>query len=169
MSVEVYVQEDQASVEVTDVTSEVQGEYKEDWIDIADITTTEEAKKFLFTTDINGNSFECKKVCGVIALPTSTSAKGMYFGGTRADSIAFCNLDRDGLYMTCEVIKGKCNRYTAAVRVGGAHWLGYDGDGELIRYTGANGEYFTDFQIETYAEGFMFPVGTQIKIWGLKA
>lgn len=140
----------------------------DEWITIADITTTEEAKIFLFTTDINGNSFECKKVYGIIALPNESKVTGVIFGGIKEGSYVYCNMSRYGLYMTCEVVKGKCNRFTAQLRSVGAHWMDYD-CGELIRYADGSGEFYTCFKIEAYEDGFAVPIGTQIKIWGLKA
>lgn len=144
---------------------------KEEWITIADTTLTEEIKKLEFSTDVNGIPFECKKVICHVILPEKTSAIwGICWG--RYGWHAYCSITEGtiGFIVTAEVELNKFARYTKAQINAGTHYVTDFGYGDLVRAdeTTCYDTLLNHFVVEEYGN-YMFPVGTQIKIWGLKA
>lgn len=62
------------NVEFSDLTDEQKSALLSDeWIDIADITTTEEVKSVYVDKDINGNAFSCRQIIAKILSPSVLS------------------------------------------------------------------------------------------------
>jgi hypothetical protein len=145
---------------------------KEEWITIADITTTEEVSSFDFSKDQNGNAIECKLVMSKTVFPSSRSeATSVAFYVFCKDSATstYANLGKDrtilenisnvmapGVVLLC-ASAGVGNDWDQTV--GTSCWRVRQKDGL---------NYIDRVQIQVNGS-WTFPVGTQVKVWGLKA
>lgn len=154
---------------------------KEEWIDIADITLTEEVTYVFFDKDINGNPFECKKIVAKVISPSVLT--GAIWASTTEQF--WLGIASGVNIVGWQEIKEIVVRY----KVNKGNFVEID----YIQNTGIdNGEqYFVGehrhenllFKKEKYREnikgfrfgkeyddgGIPFPIGARIKIWGLKA
>jgi hypothetical protein len=145
---------------------------KEEWITIADTTLTEEVASLEFTTDINGNPFKCKKLYVEVSTPKAASTLAGVIAHQKAYIVNAPNMVHTNAagYLT------KC-----LMRI----------DGEIfntIAHSGRNEDYNADNNAKLYKNslgvvdfdmlkkvrvfiptGSTFPIGTTIKIEGVKA
>ena len=139
----------------------------EEWITIGEYTATEETPKHDFATDIHGNPFLCKKIMVYVAFPQALAANTNYgiktnifeLGGT-----IFTNFTR--LHYYADVAIG------AYVLVGSesydnGNWLGNGTQKSQLFPLGADAKPINYVLVSNWSG--MFPIGTQIKVWGLKA
>ena len=140
---------------------------KEEWITIGEYTATEETPNHDFATDIHGNPFLCKKIMVYVAFPQALAANTNYgiktnifeLGGTM-----FTNITR--LHYYADVAIG------AYVLVGSecydnGNWLGNGTQKSQLFPLGADAKPINYVLVSNWSG--MFPIGTQIKVWGLKA
>lgn len=144
----------------------------EEWITIADTTTIEGVREVIADKDINGNPFECKRVIFCVYLPshaTESFAMGVSCGKAMYIPCAIDAEKGQGMF-EFEVVKNmfcSCSYHCTML-----------GDGLYGRYETSQKKIFADpnfctdnFKfVNIWAGGDgVFPVGTKIKIWGLKA
>lgn len=152
---------------------------KEEWISIADIKLTEEVASLEFTTDINGNPFECKRIIFWCYIPNglqnteswllwfpTDKASGAMSSGIRGNYYApksswGCLLDTT-IVKEGEIIHHYAQSYSAG---------NLSSPQELLRHaTDAN--YLTSYGVypqQNMSQHYLFPTGAVIKVWGLKA
>jgi hypothetical protein len=147
----------------------------DEWITIADITTTEEVTSINITMDKDGNQFVCNRVVYGISLPTDWGGsgfnlafgcvdfweKGIYFGihETRNKQI----------YLEHEVVDAEADIFTAYAQ-SSTSYIGNNNGGAGVRTdTSRCGDIIDSCHLSVREQSFGFPIGTQIKIWGLKA
>jgi hypothetical protein len=158
-----------------DLQAEIKEATKEEWITIADITTTEEVTSINITMDKDGNQFGCKRVVYDISLPTDWGGsgfnlafgcvafweKGIYFGihETRNKQI----------YLEHEVVDGEADIFTAYAQ-SSTSYIGNNNGGAGVRTdTSRCGDIIDSCHLSVREQSFGFPIGTQIKILGVKA
>lgn len=144
----------------------------EEWIVIADTTTTEGVNYFQFRNDVNGNPIECKKIIANLILPQSLATKGITISvndnGSQWSGEIFANNVNDNClrYFVCvelipdaiifEFAENGNNNMNQDIIPG--KYL-HIAEKDAITFFGiCNGWNTTD----------VFPVGTHIKVWGLK-
>lgn len=143
------------------------------WITIADTTTIEGVREVITDKDINGNPFECKKVIFCVYLPSNVAKDfpmGVSCGNARYIPCAI-DAEKGQIMYEFEVVKDvfcSCSYHCSLL-----------GDGLYGRYETSQKKIFADpnfctdnfkfVDIWTGADGTYFPLGTRIKIWGLKA
>lgn len=142
------------------------------WFEIADITTTEEVMSLYVGTDKNGNRFECKKIVAELIAPSALSGgptewigvvEGLYgapYFGNNIDNSATHRMYR------LSIIKGMYVEMVASYNTSNTFW----GDLDHCRVISSQSHCVTD-----YFKGFLlqrdagYPVGTKLKVWGLRA
>ena len=147
---------------------------QEEWITIADITTTEETALFELATDANGNSFKCKKIIAKGEFPAAFghSSFGLIFEIQNQFSNIYTNVPSNGVrFMNeVEVIKPNLAKFTLTSIEEADYYLPMGGRSGIQVREYTNGIMpITKYIIKTYGTGNIFPIGTKIKVWGLKA
>ena len=146
----------------------------EEWIDIADITTTEETAMFEFATDANGNPLKCKKVIAKGEFPAAFghSSFGLIFEIQNQFSNIYTNMPSSSVrFMNeTEVIKPNLVKFTLTSVAEDDYYLPMTGCSSIQMREYTNGIMpITKYIIKTYGAGNIFPIGTKIKVWGVKA
>lgn len=167
---------------VTFVSDANKGELlKEEWITIADITTTEEVQSISKDKDINGNSFTCKEMDITIAYPsTLTENKDiiLFLVTTFGDGTASWKKElgfsmfvgEQTTDINAKICEGKYVKFIASARKAKSFWFGGSHRTALIvRDDGNAKDYEYANYINIASASSVFPVGTQIKVRGLKA
>ena len=147
---------------------------KEGWIDIADTTTTKEVSLFEFDTDINGNTFDCKKIIAKGEFPAALghSKLGLIFETQNQSANIYTNMPSTGVQFVneTEVIKPNLVEFTLTSVEEADYYLPMTGrSGVQIRESTSDIMSITKFVIKAYGEVNKFPIGTRIKVWGVKA
>jgi hypothetical protein len=154
----------------------------EEWIDIADITTEDATTKvWHFATDINGNGFSCKRIIAKIELPNNITSTNFNVGHlidnrqSGAGAVAVYTIWSQNLAhftVDIEVLKPKLimfrfekgelnNDHFTSIGGVSTEWLRY-----VPQYTADSLDVFT---LILNSADAVFPNGTKIKVWGLKA
>ena len=142
---------------------------REEWIKIADTTLKEEVASLEFTTDINGNPFECKRIifqCVVSSGLKNTESWKLYVYSTDIDTRGNAYIAKNcyGCMLDSDVIPSiKCVRHRAGGYSAGdmSSWQ------EVLKYGFYITANFTRYGV--YAQNYNFPVNARIRVWGLKA
>ena len=146
------------------------GGSKEEWITIADTALTEDVASLEFTTDINGNPFECKRIifqCVISkGLGNADAAWKLFVYSTDTETRGNAYITKNcyGCMLDSDVIPSiKCVRHR-----GGGYSAGDMGSWQEVLkhgfYITAN---FTRYGV--YAQNYNFPANARIRVWGLKA
>ena len=138
----------------------------EEWITIADITIATEVPLFESTTDTYGNPFECKRVVALVVFPENVSANidgGIWLNQVSTGFSLWAGhgkmlFEVETVGESYAQIEYNQGRATSA-------WLADKPAQKEIIEIGGNIERVL-LQIYNSA---VFPIDTQIKIWGLKA
>lgn len=154
----------------------------DEWITIADETKMEEAAYVFFNTDVNGNTFSCKKIIAKIYAPTGNkgglwvSTKEEFWEGIRC-GVNLVETDRE-ITIIYDVVIGK---FAAVTIVTGS---GLDNGKEQYFWQNSKVPQFIFTENDVYKmpmsgirvgwtdsdnNAVVFPVGTRIKVWGVKA
>lgn len=148
----------------------------DEWIEIADITSTEEVHSFYITTDKDGNPFECKRIVGRVTFPSEHSKKTIYVGrGPERWNYPFFgnNMASDGKIFVFDIliVEGKFVKFSQFENGNsGGETLQTDHPGaEMIRYSGDNSNFNSFIVTVNDNSADCFPAGTMVKVWGLKA
>jgi hypothetical protein len=143
----------------------------EEWIDIADITTTEAVTTIHISKDVNGNPFDCKKIAMLIKFPETKSTFAFrvsmteYFWKQPVFAITIPNnhsvisatFTTNGEYVDALVSFTLAEgSYCSSIP---AYLINTQGDVKEL----------TQLTLHTAQASETYPVGTIIKIWGLKA
>jgi hypothetical protein len=144
----------------------------EEWITIADITTTEEVSSFDFSKDQNGNAINCKRMMSKVVFPSpqpnivslayyvfnQALATSIYAALGQNISIAenISSVMAPGVVLLC-ASAGSGKDWDQMI--GTSCWRARQKDGF---------NYIDRVQIQVNGS-WTFPVGTQVKVWGLKA
>jgi hypothetical protein len=149
---------------------------KEEWVDIANLTTDTEVPKFEFIKDINGNSFECKKIIAKCELPAAFghSNFGLIFEIQNQAANIYTNMLSTGVrFMNeTEVIKPNLAKFTLTALAEADYYLPMTGRSSVQVREYTNGIMpITAYVIKAYhsSQIVKFPIGTKIKVWVLKA
>lgn len=135
---------------------------KEEWITIADTILEEEVASLEFTTDRNGNPFECKKIVAQIINNGKIATNTYIYFGAKAEIRATLKAT-DGMICIVDVVDGIFTEYKvenyaySTVRqtdYGGLHTIAF------------NQKNLKKFVLTSSAS---FLSGVRIVIWGLKA
>jgi hypothetical protein len=143
----------------------------EEWIDIADITTTEEVKKFEFTTDVNGNPFLCKEIHLFVDFSHSPRKADIIFGrnGWEAYIHSFTRESNSGLTASTKIVLNCFAEYELTAYDAAWHWFSQNSYGKIVKYNAYEcNQYYDKFTFE-YTQSGNLPIGTKIKVVGLKA
>lgn len=154
-----------------DLQEEMKEAAKEEWITIADITTTEEAKHFEFTTDVNGNPFLCKEIHLLVDFSHSPRKADICFGknGWEAYIQSFTKESNWGLTASAKIVLNCFAEYELTAYDAGWHWFSQFSYGKIVKYNAYEcNQYYDKFTFE-YTNGGNLPIGTKIKVVGLKA
>lgn len=145
---------------------------REEWIQIADTTLTEDVASLEFTTDINGNPFLCKRIICVVNFngqlldQKDAGELSVYIANQKIDRCGWLKLPRYVYGFSVEsevVIKGKILKSTGSMYSGGQLTDAY-----VIWHNGSTvAQYFSSYKV--YSSNYYFPVDTNIRVWGLKA
>ena len=142
---------------------------KDEWITIADTTLKEEVASLEFTTDINGNPFECKRIifqCVVSSGLQNTETWKLHVYSTESATRGNAHINKScyGCMLDSDVIPSiKCIRHR-----GGGYSAGDMGSWqEVLKYRANGTANFTRYGV--YAQNYNFPVNARIRVWGLKA
>lgn len=144
-----------------------------EWIEIADITTTEEVNSFYFTTDKDGNTFNCKRIVAKLRYPQSISKTYALYVGCGGDNMysapyTAMNLGTTiwGADVYVELVKGKGVIFEI-------HMIGEKDvfianllKGKIIRLS--DKESLSAFRVAISNSSDFVPIGSSLKIWGLK-
>lgn len=155
---------------------------RDEWIDIADITTEDATTRvWNFVTDINGNGFSCKRIIAKIELPNNITSTNFNVGhlidnrqsGVGAVAVyAIWNQNFAHFTVDIEVLKPKLIMFRFAKgSLNNDHFTDIGGvSTEWLRYIP---QYTTDrldvFTLVLNSADAIFPNGTKINVWGLKA
>jgi hypothetical protein len=133
----------------------------EEWITIADITTTTDVLALYISTDINGNPFSCKElyVSGTLPSDVPNRVHLGYSVGAIMHKPWYLQ-EHDSLFLMEFAVKG--NATIKSISTSG--W------NTRVERT-ADADSATPFDhIDLWtSDGYALPVGTRIKIWGVKA
>lgn len=149
------------------------GNAADEWIVIADVTTTEEVFNFVLTTDINGNPFNCKRIIADATFPNGGLGSNVpvYFGyHTNQWSANFAHNISDTSVRRYLMDGELIPNYGAIMR------LYENGSNEYFNSKKMASGIFRKFDNESLSAFWFsrgsssekFPVGTQLKVWGLK-
>lgn len=152
----------------------IEEELSEDWFEIADITTTEEVNSIYVNTDKNGNAFECTRIVAKMVLPSAMTSGGwgVCFGACERlwqDPSFFTNpsLDKTNRQYEIRVVPGLFTEFIANHN-SSDHYGACD-----VTWGVRTGDSFknllTQFFICRDDSAAMYPVGTTLKVWGLRA
>lgn len=145
----------------------------DEWILIGDITTTEDVYSFKFTTDINGEPFSCKKIVANFVFPSEPTSKGftisvnsdgnIWSGAIMANNVnAACR----NLLMSAELIPSGAVIFDIAQNNASQVWAGLS-NGKAMFAT-----EMTELTCVALRNGYgstdKLPIGTTLKVWGLK-
>lgn len=143
---------------------------REEWIKIADTTLTEEVASLEFTTDINGNPFECKRIifqCVIskgLGNADATWKLFVYSTDTESRGNAYIAKNCYGCMLDSDVIPSiKCVRHRGGGYSAGdmSPWQ------EVLKYGLYITANFTRYGV--YAQNYNFPANARIRVWGVKA
>lgn len=144
----------------------------DEWILIADVTTTEGVNYFQFTTDADGNSFVCKRIVANLIMPEAPTSAGVTISvnpnGSQYSGEIFSNN-----------INSSCLRYFVNVELipNAVIFEFAENNNTLVNQDMTVGKYLLETELTKLtrfgiADGWngteTFPVGTQLKVWGLK-
>lgn len=145
----------------------------EEWFEIADITSTEEVNSFYVNKDKNGNPFVCKRIVALMVLPSEIAgAIGEYFGGCNSiwgypGITKNCGNNYTVRGYNVSVVRGCFTEFDWRAS-NTAHFFNND-DGSAIRSGNGFTDLLTQFFVCRQVTDDLYPVGTQLKVWGLKA
>lgn len=135
---------------------------KDEWITIADITTTEEVLRVDVAQDISGNPFSCKELYVFGAFPNRILESRISLGfsvGNIKDKPWYL-YQNDSFFLMEFAIKGRGT-------IASVSTSGWNFTSNRMGYVDINTP-FDRVKLWT-SDGFAVPVGTRITIWGLKA
>lgn len=141
----------------------------EKWELLADITTTEEVDSLYVNTDMSGNAFECKRIVAKMILPSETSGdSGVYFGACEGMWLdPGCMVGHHYKIRVYDILAnpGFFTEFRAA-----HHNLDHYGNDTAVSHV-RNGDVFKDLltQFLVCRQEGNYPVGTNLKVWGVKA
>lgn len=146
-------------------------ENREEWITIADFTTTEDLKKIRLEVDADGNPFKCKEIylkCKLGSRFTDTQGFVVTVNGT--DNNMFTSIFSDCTLFEARVklIAPKAKLFEFSQLSSDENYIGRTGASWGIRTLGSAINEFTVVVLESYTTA-LIPTGSNIKIWGLKA
>lgn len=144
----------------------------EEWITIADITTTENVTKVEITTDINGNPFECKAIEVHGIFPEATAeAKGFSLGNDTSSKAVtvFTSIPTKTMhfYNRIEIPTQGVADIIISTNPAGEHYMEANRTGWLVRSSENYPANLSKYVINAYSGNI--PSGTRIQVWGLKA
>lgn len=158
------------------------GGAKEEWIDIADITTTEDVCYVFFDKDINGNPFECKEIIAKVITPNPiksiyTSTLENFWGGAWSGTNLITWAEVKEVCVKQKVTIGQFTEFEFLQNSHSGEENSFNSFGEcgrLVLYKApVYKETIKGFRFGTTFENTenenILSAGTQIKIWGLKA
>lgn len=150
---------------------------KEEWITIADITTTEDVKQIEFATDTNGNPFLCKEIFCQVIFPQNhfTDFVGITWGYDAGWRCMYTSFAKENHFFDCSMrcLKEGVAAFTSNQKGTGENYIGW-GEGSMgIRCDVPFPATLDRWVLFNYGDGTnvnsFFPTGTKIKVWGLKA
>ncbi len=172
------IEEFSALTEVTAKSFDAAEQYvldqRENQITIANMTTDSEQSRYEFPKDINGNPFLCKNIDVYIEYPQ---------GSPQPATISFGRNGWDA-YIHPLAVSFLCKRITAKAKItlnsfaefeltaytDAPYYYTAGSFGKITRYEADTcGKYYEKFAIECTIKDQKFPIGTRIKIVGVKA
>jgi hypothetical protein len=151
----------------------------EEWIDIADITTTEEVKAVYFGKDVNGNAFLCRQIVVKIMSPSvltgaiwTSSNDGAWGSHLFGSNLGY---ETKEIYIKYNIVVGQLAEWEVYFSVGSdvEQYFTSREYGKIV--TLAKEEYNQPMPGIRVARGYddlvteVFPIGTRILIKGVKA
>jgi hypothetical protein len=145
----------------------------EEWIDIADITTTEEIAYLATDRDMNGNSFLVKKLVAIINLPETLKQRALWVSTSKnlwGGCVFGDNLNDDATYIQIvfSVVEGQFTEIEILYNTGSGFWGDFYHQPHVIKSDQYAKNLISGFFAGSQTD-ITFPIGTNIKIWGLKA
>ena len=163
--------------EKAELVSEIAEQTKDEWIDLADITLEEAVTYIAFNKDVNGQTFSVKKLVALVSSPQvlsgtfyasdATNIYSNYLGNYIGDNLSG-NVQK--IYITFEVVEGKFAEIKVAYNTSSDTFYGdITHKPQFIqqRSTKPISRFYLGKNLD-YPSGEFFPVGTVIKVWGLK-
>lgn len=146
----------------------------DEWINIADITTTEEVNSIFLTKDVDGNAFKCKRFVAKLKLPQSWSTvTGVYVGcgNDHTYAVPYTSFNTNGTVwgvdVYVELIENKCIVFEIHLVSEKEQFIGNLSKGKIVRTY--EKESLESFRIAWAADtSALLPVGSTLKVWGLK-
>ena len=165
-----YILTEEDKQEIADMTSEMVGD---EWITIADITTTEEVNSIFLTKDVDGNAFKCKRFVAKLKFPQSwTKVSAIYVGvgGDNTYSPPYTSFNTNGtIYgvdVYIELIKNKCIVFEIHMVGKSETFIDNLVKGKIVRTV--EKESLESFRIAWGDASLFIPTGSTLKVWGLK-
>lgn len=145
----------------------------EDWVLIADITTTEATNSFYVNRDMDGKPFKCSRIAAYMILPEAmTTDAGIFFGACNglwtSPAILFnCEISvlRHHFEIETTGVAGTFVKFSYSSRMMD-HFDDNSREFSTLRDGDAFGAFFTQFNILRQVESLAFPIGTRLYIWG---
>ena len=150
------------------------GSVSGEWIQIGDVEITEDGVFYLkFTTDLNGNPFSCSKIVANFVFPSEPTSKGITMsveptGNSNVGEIFAHNINAAcrNYYMSAELIPGSAVIFDVAQNNASKVFYGIYA-GRAMFATELTG--LTCFAVRNgYGSTDKLPIGTTLKVWGLK-
>jgi hypothetical protein len=145
----------------------------DEWIFIADIATTEEVKTLTVTTDKNGDAFTCKKIVARLLFPSTQSKyRELTFGYDAAWRAKFTSASGQMLnfYFLVECIQKGVWLFMVSARDNASDaYMPVGSCGYTLRELAEFPATLKQFTVYNYETDGVFPVGTILRVWGLKA
>lgn len=118
-----------------------------------------------------GNPFECKKIHAHGKFPSAFgSTQGFVYAVNGNNNGIFTSIFGDAIFfeIVIELFANGAVKYDLSQSAGEMQYIGNGGASWGIRTDGELIDAITQYAVECYT-GLPIPIGTQIKVWGLKA
>ena len=159
--------------EKEELKNEILTATRDEWIDLADITTEEDVSYITFDKDVNGNPFSVKKVVVLVKLPAQLLQQGVYIstgmkqwnGASLGVNIA---LDARFIHGSIEVMDGK---YTE-LKIAQTKIKNFSSNYAFTNIISEDCSLISAFYFGGAYSSAMnnhIPAGTTLKVWGVKA
>lgn len=143
----------------------------EEWIDIADVTISETVDQVECTADADGNPLYCRKICILGEFPSNLSddmGMGYSMGQVMYKPVGLYAGDGQFL-LEAEVVEGKFMIGSFYATLVGSGFYGKYRTATRILHPGPEQAVFIERVHLWPGDTYAFPVGTRIRIWGVKA
>jgi hypothetical protein len=144
---------------------------KEEWVDIADVTISETVDQVECTADADGNPLYCRKICILGEFPQNLPADmGMGYSMGQVMYKPVGLYEGDGQFLLeAEVVEGKFMIGSFYATLAGTGFYGKYRTATRILHTEPGQAALIERVHVWPANTFAFPIGTRIRIWGVKA